>query len=507
MSDAYDVKNPNHNFVIISLLHTSVIYLSHDFRPLGVSGEYIENIAYPPKVDPEVGMYTFFIMNHDQELTADAFELNFFVDNVQVLSFTGKVVGDFSNGKLYYWEYLGNKAWPKEQCVDSPDGWYYNVPAISEGMYYRNRNCAFFALDDNCADYGKTAFRFGRTANQACCACGGGTTGVAGVSKPVSMPTLAPSIVPNDCVSFHRSNKRKCFTPLLVLSSLSAPPRSDSVFFSSTFVQPDVARRLEDGTCDTKVTVHCGKKTIPTLEKLPGTTLAWPLENPVTVLSREDTTVTFHVTQNFKLDGPLYKLHIMYPTDFGELCMSFANVEPGAVSEAVTATCTGGVCSPVRVYVSVNDPTSFGNSTVFQSELCEAVPDPEIQGSAGFLVYMACDAICANTLSVETTRLLLDDVEYSSSLSLSSSSSPQVVPQPQDFGHVVVPKNGFISHNPHRDLQEDVQNAGSPFRVGFETTQGTFPTGSSASTTTTRALLQSLVASTMVVVMIGLFVQ
>lgn len=170
---------------------------------MGVISEYIENIALPPDVQPEVGIYTFFVMNHDQALSADPFEVKFFVDNVEVLSYTGTVMGDFSNGKLHYWEYFGDNAWPEEKCVDSPDGWYYNVPALSEGMYYRNRNCAFFALDENCADYGNSAFRFGRTANQACCACGGGTTGVAGVSAPVNMPTLAPSIVPNDCVSLY----------------------------------------------------------------------------------------------------------------------------------------------------------------------------------------------------------------------------------------------------------------------------------------------------------------
>lgn len=54
-------------------------------------------------------------------------------------------------------------------CTDTPVGWY-----DSDGPYY---DCAWYSEDDNCAKYGNSYANQGKTANQACCACGGGSSG------------------------------------------------------------------------------------------------------------------------------------------------------------------------------------------------------------------------------------------------------------------------------------------------------------------------------------------
>jgi hypothetical protein len=53
-------------------------------------------------------------------------------------------------------------------CTDSPMGWFDGL-----GSKY---NCIWYAQDNNCETYGNDTPNFGKTANEACCACGGGST-------------------------------------------------------------------------------------------------------------------------------------------------------------------------------------------------------------------------------------------------------------------------------------------------------------------------------------------
>ena len=50
-------------------------------------------------------------------------------------------------------------------CTDSPEGW-----VDSDGD-----SCEWYAQPDACEDYGNGFANFGKTANEACCVCGGGT--------------------------------------------------------------------------------------------------------------------------------------------------------------------------------------------------------------------------------------------------------------------------------------------------------------------------------------------
>ncbi len=56
-----------------------------------------------------------------------------------------------------------------DSCTDLPDGWYDKS----------GDNCAWYAEGTNCHDYGSQNRNFGKTANQACCACGGGSSALA----------------------------------------------------------------------------------------------------------------------------------------------------------------------------------------------------------------------------------------------------------------------------------------------------------------------------------------
>ena len=54
------------------------------------------------------------------------------------------------------------------ECVDDPVEWY-----DSDGPVY---NCAWYGAPESsyCTSYGNSYVNFGRTANEACCVCGGG---------------------------------------------------------------------------------------------------------------------------------------------------------------------------------------------------------------------------------------------------------------------------------------------------------------------------------------------
>jgi len=52
-------------------------------------------------------------------------------------------------------------------CADSPQGWH-----DSDGSDF---HCGWYAQGNNCQRYGSGYRKFGKTANEACCACGGGS--------------------------------------------------------------------------------------------------------------------------------------------------------------------------------------------------------------------------------------------------------------------------------------------------------------------------------------------
>eukprot|EP00591_Stephanopyxis_turris_P010101 CAMPEP_0195510034 /NCGR_PEP_ID=MMETSP0794_2-20130614/2796_1 /TAXON_ID=515487 /ORGANISM="Stephanopyxis turris, Strain CCMP 815" /LENGTH=888 /DNA_ID=CAMNT_0040637381 /DNA_START=33 /DNA_END=2699 /DNA_ORIENTATION=+ len=71
-------------------------------------------------------------------------------------------------------------------CVDDPKGWY-----DSDGPRY---DCAWYSENSNCMSHGDGFENFGATANQACCACGGGRE-ITLTARPTEHPTI--TVIPS----------------------------------------------------------------------------------------------------------------------------------------------------------------------------------------------------------------------------------------------------------------------------------------------------------------------
>jgi len=70
-------------------------------------------------------------------------------------------------------------------CTDSPSNWHDN-----DGVDY---DCLWYAQENNCENYGDQYENMDKTANEACCSCGGGDReGSSPVASPESAPVASP---------------------------------------------------------------------------------------------------------------------------------------------------------------------------------------------------------------------------------------------------------------------------------------------------------------------------
>ena len=74
------------------------------------------------------------------------------------------------------------------RCSDSPSGWH-----DSDGPKY---NCAWYSIGNRCQRYGDGYANRGKTANQACCVCGGGVK-IGKSESPSTHSTMRPSLSPS----------------------------------------------------------------------------------------------------------------------------------------------------------------------------------------------------------------------------------------------------------------------------------------------------------------------
>ncbi len=71
-------------------------------------------------------------------------------------------------------------------CADSPVGWH-----DGDGTEF---NCGWYGIGNRCTLYGNDyPGTDGKTANEACCACGGGISASPPNVEPTASPTIAPS--------------------------------------------------------------------------------------------------------------------------------------------------------------------------------------------------------------------------------------------------------------------------------------------------------------------------
>ena len=104
-------------------------------------------------------------------------------------------------------------------CIDDPIGWY-----DIDGEDY---NCNWYAFGTNCEKYGNGYENFGTTANEACCACGGGTKNTVTPSISVSKETLSPAPTPSSVSPSKSSSTSPSAIPTGIPSiTLSSSPSS-----------------------------------------------------------------------------------------------------------------------------------------------------------------------------------------------------------------------------------------------------------------------------------------
>ena len=89
------------------------------------------------------------------------------------------------------------------RCSDSPSGWH-----DSDGPKY---NCAWYSIGNRCQRYGDGYANRGKTANQACCVCGGGSIG----APTPTPPTGGNRPKANFNESWNRSIRRRGMLPYL----------------------------------------------------------------------------------------------------------------------------------------------------------------------------------------------------------------------------------------------------------------------------------------------------
>merc|ERR1712154_342127 len=75
------------------------------------------------------------------------------------------------------------------ECSDVED-WYDSNGELFDCSWYADESMLDIFPDGKCATFGNGSRNFGRTANEACCVCGGGDINSA---APTKLPTAAPT--------------------------------------------------------------------------------------------------------------------------------------------------------------------------------------------------------------------------------------------------------------------------------------------------------------------------
>uniref|UniRef100_A0A7S3VF40 Ricin B lectin domain-containing protein n=1 Tax=Chaetoceros debilis TaxID=122233 RepID=A0A7S3VF40_9STRA len=122
---------------------------------------------------------------------------------------------------------------PTSGCTDNPLGWF-----DADGDKY---DCRWYAEGNNCETYGNGYKNLDKTANEACCTCGGGTIrsqvpSYSASSKPSEHPTNSPTVSFTATPTIMPSDKQSSSTPCSVpsLKPSSGPSVVPSIVPSSS---------------------------------------------------------------------------------------------------------------------------------------------------------------------------------------------------------------------------------------------------------------------------------
>ena len=132
-------------------------------------------------------------------------------------------------------------------CFEVPEGWHDGL-----GEKY---NCAWYGIGGRCQNYGDSYKKFGRTAKEACCQCGGGTK-IAPSAQPTQWPSISaqPSSTPSSNPSDRPSTSSQPSVsprPSHEPSLSSGPSSSPSITPIECIADNDCAFKGEWQMCDT----------------------------------------------------------------------------------------------------------------------------------------------------------------------------------------------------------------------------------------------------------------
>jgi len=107
---------------------------------------------------------------------------------------------------------------PTIPCVNTPPNWH-----DKDGTTY---NCDWYGQEENCVNYGNLYVNYGKTANQACCDCGGGNRQeVSSTRQPTLQPTRPPTPRPVAGVLTTSSPTRSSITPAPTIKQTPVPTK------------------------------------------------------------------------------------------------------------------------------------------------------------------------------------------------------------------------------------------------------------------------------------------
>ena len=115
---------------------------------------------------------------------------------------------------------------PTLQCFDFPNNWY-----DAEGPKF---DCVWYADKKNCYHYGSLYENFEKTANEACCVCGGGVTNAHPTTIPSEIPStsmqpsMASSSTPSERISFEPTSAPSTTSSDTPSGSISSNPSTIS---------------------------------------------------------------------------------------------------------------------------------------------------------------------------------------------------------------------------------------------------------------------------------------
>ena len=262
---------------------------------------------------------------------------------------------------------------PTEVCTDSPQNWH-----DVNGIFF---DCDWYGDGvDRCSNFGDLHEYFGKTANQACCVCGGGND-----DSPSSSPTKVPSSWSTHVPSGRPSNLPTHVPSVTLSSAPSVLPSSVPAASSPPASVPTVS-----GPPATLPTVSGPPGSVPTISGPPA--ISPTVSGPPVVTNEESLAPSAACTDDppgwYDIDGGTFDCD-WYASgsrcaDFGDLFENF-----GTVANSACCACQNEGCSDIADWHDI-DGASYDCAWYARGNFCTSYGDS--YANFGYTANKACCA-------------------------------------------------------------------------------------------------------------------